>query len=151
MNSIFNFTNKLTTDTKEFINFNQLISVPSTIFETQKYFYYITVPNDTRLDILSVEAYGINIYSDLIFIINKMSSIFDLPKSESYVRGIIDEKYKYYTNTLNIKSTILLNKIYENLENKHNKENELYRNLRMVRSEYLTEVIGLIKNANNLR
>lgn len=150
MNSIINFTETLTYKEKMFVNFNKFITVPDEVFNTNRYFYYITVPNDTRLDIISVKEYNTNIYMDLIFVVNKMTSMFDLPRNDSYLKNIIDERYSYYKDTLQITDTRLLQTIYQNLVEKFTKENELYRNLRIVKPDYVNEVIGIIKDGNRI-
>lgn len=150
MRSILNFSGTLTTDTREFTNSNKLINIPKAIFNTKKYFYYITIPDDTRLDIISVSEYNTNVYSDLIFFINKMPSVFCLPKNSSMVKNEIDEAYVYYTDTLKITDSNLLKTIYADLTDTYQKRNELYRNLRMVKPDYINEVLGVIKNANIL-
>lgn len=150
MNSIFTFTKTLTTDKQEFVNFNKLIIVPPSVFTTTKYFYYISAPDDTRLDILSVQEYNTNLYADLIFLINKMTSVFDLPRNISFVEETIDTDYNKYVAPLNITNTSQLTFIRRNIARKYYRKNELYRNLRMVKPDYIKEVIEVIKNANSI-
>ena len=149
MKSITKYTDTLFSGNKVFVNFNKFITIPDEIFNSTRYFYYITVPNDTRLDIISFKEYGSNIYADLIFYVNKMTSVFDLPKNDSYVKNIIDNQYQEYIDK-GIVDTNLLEAIYKNITEKFTRENELHRNLRMVKPDYINEVIGIIKNGNRI-
>ena len=149
MKSITKYTDTLFSGNKVFVNFNKFITIPDEIFNSTRYFYYITVPNDTRLDIISFKEYGSNIYADLIFYVNKMTSVFDLPKNDSYVKNIIDTHYQEYIDK-EIVNKKLLEAIHKNITEKFTRENELHRNLRMVKPDYINEVIGIIKNGNRI-
>ena len=149
MKSITKYTDTLFSGNKVFVNFNKFITIPDEIFNNTRYFYYITVPNDTRLDIISFKEYGSNIYADLIFYVNKMTSVFDLPKNDSYVKNIIDKHYQEYIDK-EIINKKLLEAIHKNITEKFTRENELHRNLRMVKPDYINEVIGIIKNGNRI-
>ena len=149
MKSITKYTDTLFSGNKVFVNFNKFITIPDEIFNSTRYFYYITVSNDTRLDIISFKEYGSNIYADLIFYVNKMTSVFDLPKNDSYVKNIIDTHYQEYIDK-EIVNKKLLEAIHKNITEKFTRENELHRNLRMVKPDYINEVIGIIKNGNRI-
>lgn len=130
-------------------NFNTIIKLPDDILNSTNT-YYKKIPDDTRLDIISYQEYSDIKYVDLIMLINEITNVALLPKSNNYIDKLVTTEY----NSIKSKNTNLttsdLEGIKLELDTKYYNRNELYRNLIFVKEAYLVDVIERITNANDL-
>lgn len=133
----------------EFSDFNIHIKIPEALLTEDKT-YRIRVEDDARIDIISLNEYGTNIYSDLILLINELSPL-DLPKSIDFLEESIElHMQEILQNLQYTPDEVELARLKKDISNKWYTKNELYRNIKLIRPNYLASVIEGIKNANSL-
>ena len=141
--------NNIETTDYIFKDYNQRIIIPPESFLVGK-IYTISVEDNNRLDIISVNEYGNNTYVDLIMLLNEMNTL-DLPKSIDFVESAIDRDFLVVISKIPYPlSEDDKKRIRNEISDKLYKENELYRNLRLVKPEYLSTVLREIKNVNTI-
>jgi hypothetical protein len=107
-------------------------------------FYYSIIPNNSRLELLAHLEYNDSSMWDILFVINKMNSVFSLPQSADILYYKLEEKIALWQNTFKLSAEDL--EIYKEawyLELEI--ENEKHRKFRFVKKEYITQLITDLK------
>lgn len=132
------------------VNSIKRIKLPEDFLEVMKdKIYYLRVEDNTRLDIISFNEYKTTDYAYLIMLLNKFSSVYNLPRDVNYIAELANETYEEYTSTT-ILSDVEKDIVIKQIENKLNTQNELYRNLILPKESYITDIIEYIKDYNNV-
>lgn len=172
-NSYFNYS----TITESSYTFSNIFSTrknknisDSFLLNNDYLFYYKDIVNDTRLELLSYTEYNDSKYWDLLFYINNMDNIFDLPNSNDIVVNKATNKLVAFeakfgalsTNTL-ISDALYISfygSSFDRLSSVNNKSirdyyydmyfreaelsNETHRHFRFVKSKYISQLLGYI-------
>lgn len=149
MLSILKFFPTIDNGTYTSVDFNVNIVIPEEVISNNRV-EYISIPDDTRLDLISYQYYSTYEYVDLIMLINKITSVFDLPKSSTYLETYIITKHAQTISKLPGLTTVQSNNILEDIRKKAYLDNELYRNLIIIKPKYISDTIKAIKDANFL-
>jgi hypothetical protein len=124
------------------------LPILSTILNNKQYFYYKTIADDTRLELLSFTEYGESKYWDVLFYINNMEHIFDLPTNgDNLINRVQAKLLNYETKFGAILNSTVRNERYNTYFSELDTNNELHRNFRFVRKEYLPMIIGMINGS----
>jgi hypothetical protein len=133
-------------------------------------FYYKDIVNDTRLELLSYTEYNDAKYWDLLFYINNMDNIFDLPNSNDIIvnkaiNKLIAFETKFgalSTNTLisddlyisfygskfdrisSVNNKSIRDYYYDGYLQEFELSNETHRHFRFVKSKYISQLLGYI-------
>jgi hypothetical protein len=108
--------------------------------------YYQNIQDNTRLELLSLLEYKSSTYWDILFFINQMDNVWDLPKSEDYVNTLVDNKMQAFNllftearmqETKDIRRAELY-ETYFNLNEKH-------RRFRFINKEHIPNLMELMK------
>jgi len=99
-NSYFNYLEK-DYNGGSFFDFFTIADIPDK-YETESYFYDYEVSDDVRLESISFDVYGDVNFWDTIVLVNGMISVDELPKNQTYINTIIEEKVQNYYTKFNI-------------------------------------------------
>jgi hypothetical protein len=130
-------------------NTNKIYGLSLTFASDYDYmFYYKEIQDDTRLDLLAFREYNNSSYWDLLFYINEMESIFDLPTNYDNVHGMALEKLEKMEAKIGvIKSPVLRNETFQRLLDETIQQNEKHRKFRFVRPEYISQLVSIINGS----
>lgn len=150
LNTYFNLPTYITSDNYQVANIfptYKNLKIPASIL-SQNMFYYKDIPDDTRLDLLAYLEYGDSKYWDVLFYINNMDHVFDLPTNGDNVILSATKKLNNLEAKLgNISSTELRNQTYEKYLLEAVTTNERHRNFRFVQRAYLPALLGAINGS----
>lgn len=111
-------------------------------YYNEKYYDNVLVEDDERLDLLAYKYYGEVNKWDLIMVYNDMESPFLLPKNYDFVieRGSLryDEWYRTYGEG---KPYWFLEAKQKYFQQVSSSENERYRNIKLIKKSYITDVM----------
>lgn len=111
-------------------------------YYTEKYYDNVMVEDDERLDLLAYKYYGEIDKWDLIMVFNDMESPFLLPKNYDFVieRGVLryEEWFRTYGEG---KPYWFLEAKQKYFQQVSSKENEKYRNIKLIKKTYITQIM----------
>jgi len=114
--------------------------------ENNKYWYYKNIHDDSRLELIAYTEYQDSSLWDILFIINQMDNVWDLPKSGDYINTISEQKVKKFNelfgaSRMNETLTFRTQQIYD----QYFELNEKHRRFRFIYSEYIPNFLEQIK------
>lgn len=117
-----------------------------TLEDYAHFWYYKNIQDNTRLELLSQTEYSSSMYWDILFLINQMDNIWDLPKSEDYINTLVDnriEDFKLLFTEERMQETLALRKaeLYQQYFN----DNEKHRRFRFINKEHIPNLTELMK------
>lgn len=143
LNSYFNLPQIIVDDynfSNIFPTYKNLNILQSFIDSNPILFYYIDLPDDSRLELISYNEYNDSKYWDVLFYINNMENIFDLPTNYDNLNDEINKKISDYVDLVGSITQENIDKIKTNILN----NNEKHRRFRMVKKDYLKQVVNII-------
>jgi hypothetical protein len=148
-NSYFNLSTIDTTDEYTFNNIftsKKNISVAQDFLDTYSYmWYYKSIPDDSRLELISYLEYGDGKYWDMLFFINNMESIFSLPTNGDNVIHSTNDKLASFENKFGvINDAALRSSKYEEYLLEAQNINELHRTFRFINTAFIPQLLGVI-------
>lgn len=110
------------------------------------YWYYKNIQDNTRLDVIAYKEYNDSSMWDILFYINQMDNIWDLPKSEDYINTLTEDKMREFDNLfgsdrIDETRTLRRAEIYKDLFS----QNEKHRRFRFINKKYIPTLIATIK------
>jgi hypothetical protein len=107
--------------------------------------YYKQIPDDSRLELLAYIEYGDSKYWDILFYINNMVNIFDLPTNgDNIISRAHDKLTKREAKFGVINNALLRNSIQDEYLTESFNNNEKYRTFRFIKTEYISQLKGYL-------
>lgn len=116
------------------------------IANNKSFWYYKDIQDNTRLELLAHTEYNDSSLWDILFVINQMDNIWDLPKSEDYVNELAQQKVDEFAllfgksrmqETLELRTQELYQKYFD--------LNEKHRRFRFINKQQIPNLMELIK------
>jgi hypothetical protein len=149
LNRIFNFPTIIVDDTYQFDNiFVYDKTAVYSIVDNNPYMFYTKVcQDDEKLESLAYREYNDSSLWDILFVINKMESVYDLPKNQDIVYNeSIDYFNEWKTKFPYITDQKTLDNVFNNIHSQKIADNEKYRVLLYIYTDYLTIFLDQVKN-----
>ena len=130
---------------------NISVNIPEKYINDSKYFEYYRVGDGERLDSISYNKYGDPSKWDIILMMNNLHSGLLLPKDYNIVISKSDIMFDNWESIENNKNRPAW---FKDLKKKYflslaNIENEKYRNIKILKSEYILELVYELDNIKN--
>lgn len=148
-NTYFNMKDTITEENYTFSNIfasrkNQNIT-NTFITDNPHYWYYKDIQDDTRLEVLSYFEYNDSKYWDLLFYINDMDSIFDLPTNGDNIIAKVNSKVQDFETKFGIITDIVIkNQQYDTFLSEVTILNEKHRRFRFIKPSYISQFLGYL-------
>jgi hypothetical protein len=146
INTVYNFN-----ETTSFSNytitdvFSKTITlVPENITVYNDWFTYINVDDGRTLVDIAYDVYNNSNLWDLIFIINNMDTVFDLPKHNDYVYSVVDNRFAVWTAMFPHLSQTELDNTKARFLEEEIANNEKHRKIILLKSQYLPRFTELL-------
>ena len=145
-NTIYNITTQ--TSFGEYIIadiFNKSITLnESSVSAYDSWFDYIDVNNSDRLDSLAYRIYNNTNVWDVLFVINSMNTVFDLPKSDDYLYKLSEEALSKWMRIFPDTSSERQKELLDGYFKENEAINEKYRRLKIIKPQYLSRFTELL-------
>jgi hypothetical protein len=138
-NSVLNFP-KIQVEGKEY--FNIFLLDKNKTFEfidnNPQMFYAKLILDDSKLEALAFKEYNDSSLWDMLLIINKLDSVFDLPKSPDYIHSKTESELSSWIGKFQINNEAIIKSKRQEIYNKNFALNEKHRNFKFLYLEYIT-------------
>lgn len=101
------------------------------------WFYTVLVQDGQRLEELANTIYDNANLWDIIFIINNMDTVFDLPKSSDYVYSVVQDRLNNWVSMFPNTTTDRLSQLEQQFLEEETAKNELHRYVTVLYPQYL--------------
>lgn len=108
------------------------------------WFGYTTINDGSRLDSISYNIYGSPNMWDVLFILNDMYTVFDLPKSTDYIFSVVESRLQQWIDMFPNTSADRLEELRGVFTDEETVKNEKNRTLRYLLPQYLPRFKDLI-------
>jgi hypothetical protein len=149
LNRIFNFPSITINNTYQFDNvFVYDKSAVYSIVDANSHMFYTKVcQDDEKLEALAYKEYNDSSLWDVLFVINKMKSVYDLPKNQDIVYSeSVDYFNEWKAKFPYIQNQQTLDNIFKAIHSRKVTSNEKYRVIRYIYPDYLTVFLDQVKN-----
>lgn len=149
-NSYFNLPTYITDDNyevKDIVSANKYKKITDDFLkENENFWYYKNIQDNTRLELLAHLEYDNSSLWDILFVINQMDNVWDLPKSEDYVSSMTETKTEEFLTLFGqerMEETLNLRR--ESIYTMYFNQNEKHRKFRFFYIQYLPNLIEKLK------
>lgn len=119
------------------------------ISDLSGFWYYKNVQDNTRLELLAYTEYSDSSMWDILFLINQMDNVWDLPKSEDYIATVVQEKMDEF-NFLFSEARMAETKDMREKElyEMYFQLNEKHRKLRFINKQHIPNFLEAVREYN---
>jgi len=132
---------------KNTTDLNLLPRIPD-IFKGNDYIKELLIEDNTLIEQISYRLYDTTDYWDLLFVLNNMTNLNQLPKEEDIILRRADNIYKKWLEVN--QSTVIYEDLnieekYKNILKEEEEKNEKYRYFKYISSSHISEVMNELK------
>jgi len=132
---------------KNTTDLNLLPRIPD-IFKGNDYIKELLIEDNTLIEQISYRLYDTTDYWDLLFVLNNMTNLNQLPKEEDIILRRADNIYKKWLEVN--QSTVIyeglnIEEKYKNILKEEEEKNEKYRYFKYISSSHISEVMNELK------